>query len=266
MPTQTHSLQIGQIELTTINDGRLALPGAFFTNLPKGQSAGEFVDAGANLWVIRVGDRVILVDTGSAEALKARFPETGQAWDDLHTHAPTDIVLTHMHADHLGGFLDGSAFGDTRTHVARAEWEFWTNPALPDAVPEDRRPMVMMIQSVASGIADRVVLHDGQMELAPGVDLVGLPGHTPGHTGLRIRGGDQEVLIVADAIISEALQFASPAISYALDGDADQAIATRRSILQDAEQSVTILAATHFSFPGLWKVATEGDAYRFTPL
>lgn len=266
MPTQTHSLHIGEIELTTINDGRFALPGAFFTNLPKGQSAGEFVEAGANLWVIRAGERVILVDTGSAEALKARFPETGQAWGDLHAHAPTDIVLTHMHADHLGGFLDGSAFGDARIHVARTEWEFWTNPALPDAVPEDIRPMVMMIQSVASGIADRVVLHEGQMEIAPGVDLVALPGHTPGHTGLRVRGGDQEVLIVADAIISEALQITSPETSYALDGDADQAIATRRSILRDAAQTGTILAATHFTFPGLGTVATEGDAYRFTPL
>lgn len=266
MPTQTHTLKIGDIELTTFNDGRFGLPAEYFSNIPSEISLGTKVEAGANLWTLRAGDHLFLVDTGSAEVLKQRFPDTGQAWPDLQHQHPTDIVLTHMHADHLGGFVDGTAFAGVKVHVARIEWDYWTNPALVDAVPEDMRPMVQMIQTVANGIADRVVLHDGESELAPGVNLVPLPGHTPGHSGVRVTGGDQELLIIGDAVISETLQFSNPNISYALDGNADQAIATRCDLLRDAADKGKTLAATHFAFPGIGKVEVNEDAFAFLPI
>lgn len=266
MTTQTHSLKLGDKELTTFNDGRFVLPAEYFSNVPADAAMDSQVEIGANLWTLRAGERLFLIDTGSAEVLKERFPETGQAWPDLQDQHPTDIVLTHMHADHLGGFLDGTAFAEAKVHVSRTEWEFWTNPALVGAVPEDMRPMVQMIQMVAKGIADRIVLHDGKSELAPGVDLVPLPGHTAGHSGIRVSGGGNQLLIVGDAVISEALQFSYPDVSYALDGDADQAIATRRSLLQEAAINGTTLAATHFAFPGLGRVSTDGDAFEFEPI
>ncbi|MDA5557592.1 MBL fold metallo-hydrolase [Shimia sp. MMG029] len=266
MTENPFGLQIGDIELTTFNDGGFALPAAYFANVPADVALAEQVNIGANLWLVRAGDRVILVDTGSAEVLKARFPETGQAWAALQGLAPTDIVLTHMHADHLGGFLDGTAFSEATIHVAQAEWAFWTNPGLPDAVDEDTRPMVQLIQSIATGIADRVKLFEAGETLVEGVQFVSLPGHTPGHSGLHLQSGDDALLIIGDAVISEALQFANPEISYALDGDAAQAVETRRALLAKAAAQGTTIAATHFAFPGLGKVEMDGDVFRFLPL
>lgn len=267
MTALTHSLTLGEIELTVLNDGGFTLPSGYFADVPEDVSAGlgETVSIGANLWFIRHGNRRILVDTGSATALKQMFPETGQAWNDLQAEDPTDIVLTHMHADHIGGFATGPVFPNTRIHVSRTEWEFWTQEGLAEAVPEDQRPMIMMIQSVAASFADRVVLHDGASELAPGICLVPLPGHTPGHQGLRLASGVDEILIIGDAIISEALQFASPGISYALDEDAEHAIQTRQELLDDCATKGARIAATHFAFPGIGNVKRDAGGFRFIP-
>ncbi|MEM7445235.1 MAG: MBL fold metallo-hydrolase [Pseudomonadota bacterium] len=183
MNTRTHSLKIGDIEVTVLNDGQLSLPTGFFSNLPDAVAAGlgDHLTVGASLWLVCSGDQRILIDTGSAEALKQMFPESGKAWSSLSGESPTDIVLTHMHADHIGGLSDPAAFPGVKIHVARAEWKFWTQEGLADAMPEDMRPMIAMIQQVAMGIADRIVLHDGETELAQGMHLIDLPGHTPGH-------------------------------------------------------------------------------------
>ncbi|WP_321829255.1 MBL fold metallo-hydrolase [Thalassovita sp.] len=266
MSARIHDMKIGEIDLRIFDDGRFTLPAAYFGNVPEGMVLGEQVEIGANLWLIRSGDRVILVDTGSAEALKAMFPETGAAWGDLQGVQPTDIVLTHMHADHLGGFADPAAFAGVTIHVAAAEWGFWTNPDLPGLVPEENRPMIEMIQGVAAGIADRVVTHDGAAELAPGVTLAPLPGHTPGHTGVQLQSGGQELLIVSDAVITEQIQMAQPEVTYALDGDAAAAVATRQALLAEAAAKGTPIAATHFAFPGVGTVVAEGRAYRFQPV
>ena len=266
MTTRTHAINVGEIEVTVLDDGRFVLPSAYFSNVPEGIDLADTVELGANLWVIRSGARLILVDTGSAEALKAMAPDTGQAWADVEALAPTDIVLTHMHADHLGGFLNADALGDVPIHIARSEWAFWTDAGLLDATPEDRRPMVQMIQAVARGIADRVVLHDGDDELAPGVTLVALPGHTPGHTGLRVQDRDAELLIISDAVISDALQCANPGITYALDGAPEHAVSTRKALLLDCAMRKVPLAATHFAFPGVGHIETDGQAFRFVPL
>lgn len=266
MATRNHTLNIGDIEVTTYDDGHFVLPAEYFTNVPNTRQLDDQIKIHANLWTVRSGDQFILVDTGSADVLKERFPKTGQAWSDLRSVTPTDVVLTHMHADHLGGFVDGTEFPDARIHVSQAEWSFWTNPDLPTTVPADLKPMVMKIQSIAESIAERVVLHDSESQLAPGIHLTPLPGHTPGHSGLRIHSGGDELLIIGDAIISEELQFTHPDISYALDSDAEQAAATRRSLLSDAADRGTIVAATHFAFPGMGRAEPDQETYRFRAL
>ncbi|MEO0617860.1 MAG: MBL fold metallo-hydrolase [Pseudomonadota bacterium] len=50
----------------------------------------------------------------------------------------TDIVITHMHADHIGGSTKGASprFPNAALHIAKAEWEFWTDPSRAGSMPK----------------------------------------------------------------------------------------------------------------------------------
>jgi len=162
------------------------------------------IRAGANVWVISTGDRRVLVDTGSGVFLKERFPDTGQLGDtfgvnDIRHEDITDIVLTHMHADHIGGLIhtDRSLFQRAKIHVAEAEWAFWTAPALARAVPDDMKPLVALLQTVADLVKDQVVPHQGETDLGDGLSLVPAPGHTLGHSTVRVEDGGARFMILA---------------------------------------------------------------------
>ena len=270
------SLNVGTNTVSMLADGHFSLPSAFFQGADEEAlaAAGDPIDVGATAWLVRNGDRVILVDTGSGQALSGMFPTVGKldallAAEGIEKTAITDIILTHMHADHIGGLLgpDAGGFANAKIHVAEAEWAFWTNPALPANAPDADKPMIELLQSIAAPLADRVMTYVGEADLGGGVTLVPLPGHTAGHSGVRIAADDGEALfIVGDAIISEALQFADPSVSYALDSDPARAIATRTMLLNQLVDSETVFSATHLSYPGTGRVVRAGEGFAFVPL
>ena len=270
------SLTIGTKVVSMLSDGHFNLPPAFFQGADAKAlaAAGDPIEIGATVWLVRDGERIILVDTGSGQALSGMFPTVGKldallAAEGIEKAAITDIILTHMHADHIGGLMgpDAGGFKNAKIHVAEAEWAFWTNPALASAVPEADKPMIDLLQSIAAPLADRIKTYGGEADLGGGVTLVPLIGHTAGHSGVRIVADDGEAfLIVGDAVISEALQFADPNVSYALDSDPEQAIATRTMLLNHLADSGTVFSATHLSYPGTGRVERAGEGFKFVPL
>ncbi len=106
----------GNLTVTALSDGYLDIPAAYFSNVTQTEqdAVSPSTRFGANTWLIETGTRKILVDAGSGEYLKERFPASGtltwQAPEKTEERAAvTDIVITHMHADHIGGLsLNGS--------------------------------------------------------------------------------------------------------------------------------------------------------------
>ena len=84
----------------------------------------------------------------------------------------------------------------------------------------------------------------------PGIEAIALPGHTPGHTGYRITSGEAQLLIWGDIVHMAALQFANPNIAIAFDVDQDQAVATRRRVLDMVSADRLLVAGAHLDFPG----------------
>ncbi|WP_208996126.1 MBL fold metallo-hydrolase [Pseudovibrio ascidiaceicola] len=269
------TMTLGELELSTFSDGYFNLPNNWFANADAETlaAAGDPVVVGANVWLIRAGERLVLVDTGSGVVFAETDPNVGKldallAAQGIKQDEITDIVITHMHADHIGGLLgpDAGGFSNAKIHMAEAEWTFWTDPALAERVPDEMKPLVEVAQAIAAPIKDRVMTYQGETDLGDGLTLVPLPGHTPGHSGLRIAGGGKELWIIGDAIISEVLQFKNPEITYGLDIDPQQAIKTRRDLLTRLAESGTPLAATHLSYPGMGHVTQDGDGFIFKPL
>jgi len=243
-----------------MSDGHLDIPAAYFSNASNAelQSVSPAARFGANCWSIVAGPRRLLVDAGSGSWLKARFPETGHV-TSKGTHvmsAPetiTDIIVTHMHADHIGGLVANGAcrFPNATLHVQASEWSFWTDPSLAATVADDKRPIVELIQKLAAPMAAQVRLHEGNADLGNGIHLSAAPGHTPGHQIVRIAGGTDQVILLGDAIVSGTLQFKNPDVHYALDGDPSLAARTRKQLFQELAADQIPFAATHLEPPRL---------------
>src|SRR5262249_26160953 len=118
----------------------------------------------------------------------------------------TDVVLTHMHMDHVGGLLvDGvkeQLRPDLRIHVAAAEAEFWAAPAFsrvsmppwfPDAL---RRTAKRFLAEYHSQLRP----FETEYEVAPGVLVTRTGGHTPGHSVVRLASGGDRLTFAGDAV------------------------------------------------------------------
>jgi hypothetical protein len=144
-----YALQVGDIDVLVISDGVLPIPAATMaTNADSADLATwlddmflppDVLDWPLNVVVVRSGGRTILVDAGLGEEFPD-FPRTGQLAVRLEAagidpSSVTDVVLTHLHMDHVGGLLaDGlkaRLSPDLRVHLAAREAEFGSRPISP---------------------------------------------------------------------------------------------------------------------------------------
>ena len=269
------TLKVGNIEVSAISDGMFQIPRSWFPNAAAEAlaAAGDPLELGANVWLVRTGDRVVLVDTGSGPAFEGVIPTVGKldallAANGIEKTDVTDIIITHMHTDHIGGLIgpDAGGYGNAKIHMASAEWTFWTDPDLVNRMPAGMKEIIEGQQTIVAPISDRIVAHAADADLGDGLSLVPLPGHTPGHSGVRISDGNQELLILADAILSSALQLPEPDVTNVLDLDPDQAVESRTDLLNRLADTGTVFAATHFSYPGFGRVERVGEGFALKPL
>src|SRR5262245_61943726 len=154
-----YSLRVGEIDVMVISDGVLPIPAPVLaTNADPAVRAAwlddmflppDVLDWPLNVVVVRSGGRIILVDAGIGNP-DVDLPRAGRVVKRLEAAgidlaSVTDVVLTHMHMDHVGGLLvDGvrdRLRPDLRVHVAAAEAKFWESPdfshvSMPPGFPE----------------------------------------------------------------------------------------------------------------------------------
>jgi len=162
------------------------------------------IDMDYFVWVIRNANRTILVDTGFSPAGGANRNRTflrslPQIYADLgiDTEAEQTIVVTHAHYDHIGN-LD--LFPKAQLIISGAEYDFWASSM------RERKQFAWSTEVeeldglVAANEAGRVTRFSGSLELAPGIELIELGGHTPGQATVRVRTSEGDVLLASDAI------------------------------------------------------------------
>ena len=155
------------------------------------------------IWVLRQGDRTILVDTGfdRAEAAArgrevAREPAEAIAALGLTPDAIDEIIVTHLHYDHAGGLRH---FPNARFHLQEAEMAYATGPCMCHAAlnhPFTAEHVCDMVRHVFSG---RVAFHDGDAEIAPGVTVHAVGGHSKGLMSVRVKTREGYVCLASDA-------------------------------------------------------------------
>ncbi|MGE3065429.1 MAG: N-acyl homoserine lactonase family protein [Hyphomicrobiaceae bacterium] len=155
------------------------------------------------VWVIRNANHTILVDTGFDHAdAKARNRKLTrlprEALEVVGVRADTikDVVISHLHYDHAGT-LDH--FPAATFHIQDAEVAYATGRCMcEDALrkPFSADHVCGLVRRVYSG---RVKFHDGDGEIAPGVTVHAVPGHSKGLQCVRVPTARGHMVLAADA-------------------------------------------------------------------
>lgn len=279
-----YALKVGQIDVLVISDGVLPLPSAMLAHNADAASRNAWLngmflppdafDWSLNVIVVRSGLQTILVDAGLGSDPNLNLPRAGQLASRLEgagvdIAAITDVILTHMHMDHIGGLLvEGikeRLRPDLKIHVAAAEVAFWsapdfTNavmpPGFPDALQTSAKQFVKTYHNQLRQFAE-------EHEVAPGVVVRRTGGHTPGHSVVRLTSGEDRLTFAGDAVFT--VGFDHPDWYNGFEHDPEEARRVRVELLRDLADSGELLVATHLPFPSIGRVATAGDAFRWVP-
>jgi glyoxylase-like metal-dependent hydrolase (beta-lactamase superfamily II) len=104
-------------------------------------------------------------------------------------------------------------------------------------------------------------------EIAPGVRIEAVPGHTPYQVAVRIGGAGQDGLFTAD-VFHQPMQIYRPDWNSRYCELPEVAIATRRRVFAEAAAAGTVLFPSHTGAPHAGRIALPdaGDGFRFVPL
>ena len=275
-----YALTHGAFELTVVSDGHLILPTRFLAPdapppdrdalLKAAGQTGEQYNSPTNVTLIRSASDLILVDMGSGDRF---MPTAGKLWDNLKAAGIdrskiTKVVFTHGHPDHLWGAvdeLDELVIPDATFYVANAELDFWTGDNATRGLPAERMGFVTGARRNYTAIKNKLKMVKAGDEVVSGLRIIDTPGHTQGHVSLALAGGDG-LIIVGDALTHPLISFQHPEWKPIADHVPDQAIATRRKLLDRLATDRSKLIGFHLPYPGVGTVERKDSAYRFVPV
>lgn len=276
-----YRFKLGAYEVTVLSDGWIPLETKIFSGDPDGAAKlleGAFLPkdktpTSVNEWVINTGDQLVLVDTGTSNVFGPTLGRMAKnlAAAGIDPAAVDTVIITHLHPDHVAGLLTADkqvAFPNAGVQVNEADYNFWTSPEITAKAPDAIKPFFQMAQTAIKPYADagKITMVKDGAALAPGMTAVVAPGHTVGHTMVRVSSQGQDLLLWGDVVHNAALQFADPERALAFDTDIPLAIATRKKVFDMAATDRLLIAGAHLAFPGVGHVAKAAVGYVYVPI
>lgn len=155
------------------------------------------------VWVLRRGDKVILVDTGydTQEAKERGRPILMDPRDALNPfglapEAVSTVIVTHLHYDHAGGL---HMFPNATLHMQTAEMAFATGPCMCHDTLRAPFTAGHVCEAVQRLYAGKVIFHDGDAQVADGVTVHCIGGHSRGLQCVRVRTQAGWLVLASDA-------------------------------------------------------------------
>ncbi len=214
-------MRIGTYNLTALETGRFYLDGgAMFGVVPKvlwertnPSDPKNRIEMAARTLLIDDGKRRVIVDTGVGQGWDQKFSQIYGIDNSKYTLAGslksaglkpsdiTDVILTHLHFDHVGGasYKDESgsvqpAFPNATYYVQKKQYEWARNPSAKDQASYHNEKYVPLHEQ------GRLRLLEGESELLPGVFIKLTDGHTVAHQTLLITDGQTTLYHPGDTI------------------------------------------------------------------
>jgi glyoxylase-like metal-dependent hydrolase (beta-lactamase superfamily II) len=155
------------------------------------------------VWAIVGAERTFIVDTGFDAAMAERRSRKitkpireGLQAIGIDANAVTDVIVTHLHYDHCGNY---ELFPRASYHLQDCEMAYATGRCMCHAqlrVPFEADDVTAMVRKVFAG---RVSFHDGESQIAPGVSVHKIGGHSKGLQCVRVDTRRGPVVLASDA-------------------------------------------------------------------
>jgi glyoxylase-like metal-dependent hydrolase (beta-lactamase superfamily II) len=269
--------RIGSMVVTALSDGYFDLAFDFFPALDPAEGEALLRNAHlpsppripVNAFLVEQRGKRILVDTGcgahlgpTVNMLRANLAAAGV------NGASIDAVLcTHIHPDHTNGLIDGCGkpvFPNAEVYVHHADAAFWLSDENRAKAPDALKIQFDWAKEAFAPYMDRLrLIAPGQ--ILPGVDAVGLPGHTPGHCGYVLHSDGEALLIWGDTVHSISVQAARPEVTFATDVDGDAARDTRLRLFDQVATDRLLITGMHLEFPGFGYLTRDANRFRYEP-
>jgi len=155
------------------------------------------------VWLIRGDGRTVVVDAGFTAAMAAqrkrtflRCPVDALALLGVDAAAVKDVVLTHLHYDHVGNF---HRFPLAQFHLQEPELHYAVGRHMRYRQLAHSFEVEDVVGIVRLNYARRVRLYNGPAQLAPGIGLHPAPGHSAGLQFVRVNTARGPVVLASDA-------------------------------------------------------------------
>ncbi|MEW5763482.1 MAG: MBL fold metallo-hydrolase [Acidobacteriota bacterium] len=277
-------MRLGEMEVLSLVAGRFRLDGgSMFGVVPRvlwekkmPPDEKNRIAMAMNVLLVRSGGMNLLVDTGAGEKEDSKFHEmyamgpwllpealgaVGLKPEDIHV-----VVNTHLHFDHAGGNTrrdeSGRAvasFPNARYVVQKREYE--------DAVAAHERNRASYFAENYEPLRSqgRLELAEGEVEVAPGVRLFPLPGHTLGMQGVLLESGNRKALYMGDCVPTRH-HIPLPWI-MAYDLHPTVTLETKRRVLPEAAREDWLLFLEHDPDSPVGRIEEEKPlSFRFHPV
>jgi len=193
-------MMVPEFEVFAIKYGeRLGTRGSIFM---KGDPHDSPMAMDYYIWVIRNDEKTIVVDCGfdkkegeNRGRTYLRSPTEGLGLIGIDPAEVKDVIITHMHYDHVGNL---SIFPNARFHVQDTEMAYVTGRAMTHPILRHSFVLSEIQEMVAMVYQDRAIFHDGDDDLVPGVTLHHFPGHARGLMAVRVNTKRGWIILASD--------------------------------------------------------------------
>lgn len=275
-----HRFMLGEFEITVILDGMRTFDGPYPTFgadrdagevwslmeanfLPSDRMVGQF-----NPVLVNTGTDLILFDTGNGPEgmevgtgqLASRIAASGYSLSDV-----TIVAISHLHADHINGLMNGErpTFSQARYVVGEAEWHFWTST---DFSGTPSAMHATAFQKKALPLKEKMTFIPNDASIAPGVTSMAAAGHTPGHMAFLLESAGRSLLLTGDTANHFVASLQKPDWEVSFDMDNGAAASTRKRIFGMLAAEKIPFIGYHMPHPSAGYVEPFDTGFRFVPV
>lgn len=271
-----YRVQLGDFEITALSDGTIDLPVDKLLQQPPANTLralqhaylGVPLETSVNAYLVNTGAKIVLVDTGTAGLFG---PTAGRVVANLKASGYTpeqvdEIVITHMHGDHIGG-ASSTVFPNATLRLDKRDSDFWLAAEQVAKGGDGAKAVAALVKGFAD--TGRFKPFEGSkdgVEIVPGVKAFPAYGHTPGHTNYVAESKGQKMMFWGDLMHVAAVQFPDPSVTVQFDSDPKTARPAREAAYAAAAKDGYFVAVTHVSFPGIGRLRADGKGYDWFPV